>query len=81
MSPALHSLESIILERKLRHGGHPVLRMCISNCVVESDPAGNRKLSKRRSTGRIDGAVALATALGIVPLKTTPVFDPMALIA
>jgi phage terminase large subunit-like protein len=52
MSPALRDLESIILERKLRHGDHPVLKFCASNCVVERDAAGNRKLSKKRSTGR-----------------------------
>ena len=33
MSPALRDLESIILERKLRHGDHPVLKFCASNCV------------------------------------------------
>jgi phage terminase large subunit-like protein len=55
MSPALRDLESIILEKKLRHGDHPVLKFCASNCVVERDAAGNRKLSMKRSTGRIDG--------------------------
>ena len=34
MSPALRELESLILERKLRHGGHPVLNMCSNNAVV-----------------------------------------------
>ena len=36
----------------------------ISGVVV--DPAGNRKLTKARSTGRIDGLVALVQALGVV---------------
>src|SRR5262245_27725854 len=31
MAPPLRDLESIILEKKLRHGGHPVLQMCASN--------------------------------------------------
>src|SRR5262249_325226 len=48
MSPALRDLESIILEKKLRHGGHPILQMCASNAVIDRDPAGNRKLSKKR---------------------------------
>lgn len=63
MSPALRELESILLERRLRHGGHPVLRMCAANAVVQSDPAGNRKLAKDKSSGRIDGMVALAMAV------------------
>ena len=52
MSPAPRDLESIILEKKLRHGDHPVLKFCATNAVIERDAAGNRKLSKRRSTGR-----------------------------
>jgi phage terminase large subunit-like protein len=81
MSPALRDLEAIILERKLKHGGHPILQMCASNAVIAVDDAGNRKLSKKRSSGRIDGMTALVIALGVTPLKTTPVFDPEALIA
>lgn len=64
MSPALRDLESLILEKRIRHGAHPVLTMCMANSVVQADPAGNRKLDKKRSTGRIDGAVALAMAVG-----------------
>jgi len=81
MSPALRDLESIILEKKLRHGDHPVLKMCASNAVIDRDPAGNRKLSKKRSTGRIDGMVALVMAFGVAPLRTAVKFDPEALIA
>ncbi|HVI12932.1 MAG TPA: terminase TerL endonuclease subunit [Pseudolabrys sp.] len=80
MSPALRDLESVILEKKLRHGDHPVLKMCASNCVVERDSAGNRKLNKKRSTGRIDGMVALTMAFGVAPLKA-PAFDVEAMIA
>jgi phage terminase large subunit-like protein len=65
MSPAVDQLERLAVEEKIRHGGHPVLSMCALNVKTESDPAGNRKLSKKRSTGRIDGAVALAMALGV----------------
>jgi phage terminase large subunit-like protein len=62
MSPALRTLETALLNEKLRHGGHPVLTMCAANAVVRTDEAGNRKLDKRRSRGRIDGMVALAMA-------------------
>lgn len=60
MSPALRNLESLLLNARLRHGNHPVLTMCAANAVVKMDEAGNRKLDKKRSRGRIDGMVALA---------------------
>lgn len=65
MSPALRDLESVLLNGKIRHGGHPVLEMCARNATVQSDPAGNRKLSKIKSHGRIDGMVALAMAMSV----------------
>lgn len=65
MSPALRDLESVLLNRKIRHGGHPVLEMCARNATVQADPAGNRKLSKIKSHGRIDGMVALAMAMSV----------------
>lgn len=64
MTPALDTLEHVIAEGRLRHGGHPVLRMCAANAVATRDPAGNRKLDKSKATGRIDGLVALAMAIG-----------------
>jgi phage terminase large subunit-like protein len=79
MSPALRALEELILSRKLKHGGHPVLTMCAANCVVEGKDASNRKLSKKRSTGRIDGMIALAMAVGVAPLSPAR-FDAFAMI-
>jgi phage terminase large subunit-like protein len=67
MSPALRELEGALLNGKIRHGNHPVLTMCAANAVVQADPAGNRKLSKLKSSGRIDGMVSLAQAFGVVP--------------
>ena len=51
MSPALRELEALVVDRKLRHGGHPVLSMCAANAVVEGPDASNRKLIKKRSSG------------------------------
>lgn len=65
MSPALRDLESALLNGKLRHGNHPVLEMCARNATTQTDPAGNRKLSKAKSHGRIDGMVALAMATSV----------------
>ena len=65
MSPALRTVESALLNGKVRHGGHPVLTMCAANAVVDSPDGINRKLSKKRSRGRIDGMVALAMAMSV----------------
>lgn len=64
MAPAIDALETALLNEQMAHGGHPVLTMCMANARVEKDAAGNRKLNKAKATGRIDGAVALAMALG-----------------
>ena len=81
MSPALLSLEALVLNGRLRHGRHPVLSMCAANATVQMDPAGNRKLSKLKSHGRIDGMVALAMAASVAGTwEATPVFDVLSMI-
>ena len=82
MSPALRELESALLNGRVAHGDHPVLTMCASNAVVQRDPAGNRKLAKHKSRGRIDGMVSLtmAMALAATHVGEAPV-DIMAMIA
>jgi phage terminase large subunit-like protein len=65
MSPAHRSLESLLLNKKMAHGGHPLLAMCAARAVVHRDPSGNRKLNKAKSRGRIDGMVCLAMAAGL----------------
>ena len=64
-SPSLDAMEAAFLNGKIAHGDHPLLKMCAANAVVVKDPAGNRKLDKAKSTGRIDGMAALANAFGI----------------
>ncbi len=64
MSPALRELETMLLRSELRHGEHPVLEMCAANAALEIDAAENRKFTKKKSIGRIDGLVALAMAVG-----------------
>lgn len=81
ISPALRDFEAEILNNRLAHGMHPVLAMCAANAVVQSDPAGNRKLNKAKSAGRIDGMVATTMAFGVAPLGETalppdPYADP-----
>ena len=79
MTPALRELQSLILGRKLRHGDNPILNWCAANARTEGVDASNRKLSKRKSRGRIDGLIALTMAIGAAP-GAGPSFDARALI-
>ena len=53
----------LALEGKLTHGGHPVLAWMVDNIHVRTDPAGNIKPDKQKSTEKIDGVVATIMAL------------------
>lgn len=74
MTPAIDTLEAELLNIRIRHGMHPVLTMCAANAVATKDAAGGRKLDKSKATGRIDGMVALAMAMGAgaAALAVTP---------
>lgn len=63
MSPPTKELMKLTLEGKMAHSGHPVLRWMMDNIFVRTDPAGNIKPDKEKSTERIDGAVATIMAL------------------
>ena len=63
MSPPTKELMRIVLERKLNHGGQPVLRWNMDNAYVRMDPAGNLKIDKQKSTEKVDGVIALVMAL------------------
>ena len=64
MAPAVDELETLLIENRIKHDGNPVLTWNAANAVVVEDPAGNRKLDKSKSTGRIDGMVAAVMAMG-----------------
>lgn len=63
MSPPSKRLMELVLEKNIAHGGHPVLRWMIDNIFVRTDPAGNIKPDKEKSTEKIDGAVAAIMGL------------------
>jgi phage terminase large subunit-like protein len=63
MAPAIKELERVIVGRKLRHGGHPVLKWNFENVCCEVDKIGNMSFHKGKSKDRIDGAVACAMAV------------------
>ena len=70
--PTKH-LGALVTSKKLRHGGHPVLRWMASNMVVRQDPNGNMAPDKSKATERIDGIVAL-----IMGLSRAIVAEPVA---
>lgn len=76
MSEPTKELEKLILEKRIRHAGHPVLRWMAGNVAVETDAAGNLKPSKKKSTEKIDGIVALIMALGrVIVAQRGSVYD------
>lgn len=75
MNAPTKELEKLIIKRQLSHGSNPVLRWMASNLTVETDAAGNVKPSKKKSTERIDGMVALVMAIGMAMTDGTEGWD------
>lgn len=80
MAPAIEGFESKLLGGELVHNSHPVLTWAAANAVVVEDDAGNRKLSKRRATGRIDPILAAIMGLGVASASVEPIVSPELLI-
>lgn len=84
LSAPSKQVDAMVASGKYRHAGHPVLRWCASNVAVEQDAAGNIKPSKKKSTERIDGIVALVMAEGqamVAEPTTTSVYETRGMIA
>ncbi len=63
MSPPTKELMKLTLEKRIAHGGNPSLAWMMDNVYIRTDPAGNIKMDKAKSTEKIDGAVAMVMAL------------------
>lgn len=72
MGPSVEEFERLVLDGRLRHGGNPLLKWCLSNVAVTTDPAGARKPAKDRSRGRIDPLVAAIMACGQASRQPAP---------
>ena len=74
----------LVLEKNIAHGGHPVLRWMMDNIFIRTDPAGNIKADKEKSTEKIDGAVAaimgLDRAIRCGNISSESVYDTRGLI-
>jgi phage terminase large subunit-like protein len=73
MSPRIEHFETILLQGRMRHGGHPLLNMAAANAVVIRDPANNRKIDKSKTTQRIDPLVAAVMSVGYYMVETPAV--------
>jgi phage terminase large subunit-like protein len=83
MSSGTKRLESLVLQNRIRHGGNPVLSWMAANVTVETNAFEDVRPVKKKSTGRIDGIVALIFALGgweSHQIKNKPAAEPSILI-
>jgi phage terminase large subunit-like protein len=73
MAPAVDEYERMLVSGELRHDGNPVMNWNAVSTVLDTDPAGNRKPTKDRSLGKIDGIVAAVMAAGrVIAAKEPP---------
>lgn len=64
-TPPLIQVENLVLERKLRHDGNPVMAWMVSNLVVKVSKFNElRQPTKERPENKIDGPIAMLMALG-----------------
>jgi phage terminase large subunit-like protein len=62
-SPRMDTFETLLLEKKIRHGAAPILNLGAASAIVDIDPAGNKKLNKKKAAHKIDGIVAALMAV------------------
>ncbi len=76
MDQPIKDAEKYVLAERLRHPNNPVLTWCVDNVKMVFDSTGNKKFDKRKATGRIDGAQALAMACGLMASQPeTPSYE------
>ena len=63
ISPACEEFERRLLDRKINHGGNPILRFMIDSVAIRTSSDGQKKPDKDKSQGKIDGVIALLYAL------------------
>ena len=72
MSAPTKELEKLVLKKEINHLNNPVLRWQCENIQLQTDPAGNIKINKQRSSEKVDGMVALVMALGEMMTDESP---------
>jgi phage terminase large subunit-like protein len=66
MAPAVDKFELFLLQKLFRHDGNPCLNYNVASAVIKEDNDGYRKVMKNKSTGKVDGLVAMVMACGVV---------------
>ena len=64
MSAPTKEMEKMVLKKRIVHGSNPVLRWQIQNVQLRTDPAGNIKIDKAKSSEKVDGVVSLVMSIG-----------------
>ena len=64
MSAPTKEMEKMVLKKNVVHGGNPVLRWQVQNVQLRTDPAGNVKIDKSKSSEKVDGVVSLVMGIG-----------------
>jgi phage terminase large subunit-like protein len=72
MSAPAKELEKMVLKKEINHLNNPVLRWQCENVLLQTDPAGNIKINKQKSSEKVDGMVALVMAIGEMMTDETP---------
>jgi phage terminase large subunit-like protein len=64
LSDPMKEVEALVIDKRLRHDGNPILRWMVGNTVAVVNHDGNMRPSKERSKEKIDGVMALVMAVG-----------------
>ena len=72
MSAPSKELEKLVLKKEINHLNNPVLRWQCENIQLQTDPAGNIKINKQKSSEKVDGMIALVMAIGEMMTDETP---------
>jgi phage terminase large subunit-like protein len=63
MAPRIDALETSLLKNMIKHGSSPILNLGAASAIVELDNVGNRRLTKKKSSQKIDGIIAMLMAI------------------
>jgi phage terminase large subunit-like protein len=72
LSAPTKEFEKLVLSGKIRHGGNAVLKWMMTNVSISTDPAGNQRPDRSKSTEKIDGVIATLLALSRAIVRETP---------
>lgn len=72
MSAPSKLLERLVLEERLDHGGHPVMKWMASNAAIRRDKNDNYMPSKDGSANKIDGIAAGVMGLAMASKEPPP---------